>query len=533
MKIIKTKLTGLTIMVSLTLLISQSLFAQKYSDRNDILNSKKFEATQASLETYQCPKWFRDAKFGIWADWGPQSVPHMGDWFARKMYIENVYNENTHKYTGKPDEDYVYAIKHYGPQSQFGYKDIIKMWKAQDFHPNQLMKLYKAAGAKYFVSIGSHHDNFFLWNSKIHRWNSVNMGPHRDIVGDWQAAAKKEGLKFGVSEHLGASYTWYQPAHNADSKGKYKGIPYDANDPEYADLYHSKAADRDDQWLTNNKEWQYDWLAKINELVNMYHPDLLYSDSAFPFEEVGCQMVSHFYNTKLDKKGRTNVVYNCKEDSRGRFVRDLECGIASSISKYPWQTDTSIGNWFYKDGDHYKSSTQILQMLVDIVSKNGNLLLNIVQTPEGIVEDCNIKTLREIGTWMDQNGKAIYGSRPWDVYGEGPATVQEQEHGFHDGIKDVRPYTSQDIRYTMKDGKLFAFVMEHPNDDITIKALTHKNQAADFTSKTGSIVRSVRLLSTGDKLEFSQKEDGTLTIKKPSSLPSYAITVYEIRFKKN
>ena len=527
-----TKVIHSVLVCGLFILGAQSMSAQKYSDRNDIPDAKKFEANQASLETYKCPEWFRDAKFGIWAHWGPQSVPHHGDWYARNMYIQNYYNKKKKTYTGKPHNQYIYAKDHYGPQSEFGYKDIIKLWKAQDFNPEKLMKLYKEAGAKYFVSMGTHHDNFFLWNSKIHRWNSVKMGPHRDIVGDWQKAAKKEGLKFGVSEHLGASFTWFQTAHGSDKTGKYAGVPYDGNDLKYANLYHTKAMEGDNDWLTKNTEWQELWYAEIQELIDMYHPDLLYSDSPFPFEEIGCEMVSHLYNSQIDKKGRTNVVYNCKEDSRGRFVRDMERGIAEGISKYPWQTDTSIGNWFYKDGDKYKNSTQIIQMLVDIVSKNGNLLLNIVQSPEGDIEECNIKTLHEIGIWMHDNGEAIYGTRPWDVYGEGPTTITKQQHGFHDGIKDVRPYSNKDIRFTTKNGKLYAFIMDKPDSDIVISALAHKGSKVGFTSKTGVDVKSVKLLNTGKKLNFTQKKDGTLTISKPEILPNYAVTVYEIRFKK-
>ena len=173
-----------------------------------------FKPTMYSLQQYQCPEWFRDAKFGIWAHWGPQAVPMEGDWYARKIYEQG-------------SDDYNYHLAHYGHPSKFGYKDIIPLWKAEKWDPDRLMSLYKKAGAQYFVSMGSHHDNFFLWNSKLNRWNAVNMGPHRDVVGEWQKAAQKYGLHFGVSEHLGASFTWFQDSHGSDKTGPLTGVPYD------------------------------------------------------------------------------------------------------------------------------------------------------------------------------------------------------------------------------------------------------------------------------------------------------------------
>ncbi|MDP4188809.1 MAG: alpha-L-fucosidase, partial [Bacteroidota bacterium] len=425
----------------------------------------KFKPTDASLVKYQYPEWFRDAKFGIWAHWGPQAVPRRGDWYARNLYLQN----------GKPWEKEYYDdhLKRYGHPSEKGYKDIIPLWKAEKWEPEALMKLYKETGAKYFVSMGTHHDNFFLWNSKLHKWNSVNMGPHKDVVGLWQAAAKKEGLYFGVSEHLAASYTWFQKAHSADKTGEKAGVPYDGNDPRYEDLYHGKAANDDTGWMTKNPVWQKEWFDRIKELVDLYHPDFLYSDSKIPFEnEVGRSLIAHFYNQNISRhNGRLEAVYTCKEPSKHRFVQDVERGVLDSISPYPWQTDTSIGDWFYRTGQKYKTAPEVIQMLVDIVSKNGNLLLNVVQTPEGDLEPDVIAILKGIGSWIKDNGEAIYGTRPWKVYGEGPSTTQAQDKGQFGGLKDVRKYTSADIRYTTKQGAVYAFCMENPTQDIHLKSL--------------------------------------------------------------
>ncbi len=207
---------------------------------DSVIAEGKFKPTDESLKTYECPEWFRDAKFGIWSHWGPQAVPRQGDWYARNMYIQDVYNKNKKCYTGKAHRQYLYHLEHYGHPSEFGYKDIIPLWKAERWNPEELMKLYKKTGARYFVSMGVHHDNFYLWDSQQTPWTSVKMGPKRDVVGEWQNAAKKYGLKFGVSEHLGASYTWYQTSHGADKTGPKAGIPYDGANPEYESLYHKK-----------------------------------------------------------------------------------------------------------------------------------------------------------------------------------------------------------------------------------------------------------------------------------------------------
>ena len=214
-----------------------------------------YKPTDESLKQYQYPEWFRDAKFGIWSHWGPQAVPRQGDWYAKRMYQET-------------DPAYKYHIANYGHPSEFGYKDIIPLWKAEKWDPDKLMELYKKAGAKYFVSMGTHHDNFFLWDSKIHKWNSVNMGPKKDVVGLWQQAAKKQGMKFGVSEHLGASYTWFQTAHQSDKTGPKAGVPYDGANPAFWDLYHAKAQPDDKGWLTNNLVFQIEWFSSIKELID-------------------------------------------------------------------------------------------------------------------------------------------------------------------------------------------------------------------------------------------------------------------------
>lgn len=489
------------------------------------LSAQKFEPTLESFKHYQYPEWFRDAKFGIWSHWGPQAVPRQGDWYAKKMYMNQSWEWSKNSFSDKPDEHYTYHVAHYGHPSKFGYKDIIHLWKAERWNPEELMKLFKKVGAKYFVSMGTHHDNFFLWDSKIHKWNSVNMGPKKDVVGLWQKAAKKEGLRFGVSEHLGASYTWFQVARGADKTGPMADVPYDGNNEEYADLYHRKAAPDDNGWLTKDPENQKEWLVRINELVDMYHPDLLYSDSSLPFEEVGRTMVAHLYNQGADKKnGQTQKVYTCKQASNGLWVQDVERGALDSISPFPWQTDTSIGDWYYRTGQHYMSGTQVIQMLIDIVSKNGNLLLNVVQTPEGDLEPDVLNILNEIAEWIPANGEGIYGSRPWKIYGEGPSTEKNQEKGTFGGIKDVRPYGATDIRFTTKDKALYAYCMEAPAENIRIHSLGNNSKIS------AQKVASVKMLGSKEKLQWKQEADA-LVISKPTNMPNWKVVSLKIEFK--
>ena len=502
----RTKLFTKFSMTSLfALIISISISAQK--GKLPIVEGP-YKPADESLQQYKYPEWFRDAKFGIWSHWGPQAVPRQGDWYAKRMYQEG-------------GDAYKYHLEHYGHPSVFGYKDIIPLWKAERWDPDKLMELYKKTGAKYFVSMATHHDNFFLWDSKIHKWNAVNMGPKKDVVALWQQAAKKQGLKFGVSEHLGASYTWFQTAHLSDKQGSKAGVPYDGADPRYSDLYHAPTTPDDKAWLTNNLVFQVEWFSSIKELIDNYHPDLLYSDSQMPFEDIGRSLVAHYYNQDISgNDGTLNVVYTCKQQSGGKWVQDVERGVLDTVSAYPWQTDTSIGDWYYRTGQKYKTANEVIQMLVDIVSKNGNLLINVVQTPEGDLEPDMLQILNEIGVWTAANGEGIYGTRPWKTYGEKSAEAKAVKPGrFNENYK----FNSKDIRFTTKDGILYAFCLGTPTEDILIKSLGKNSKFS------GSPVASVKMLGNDVKVRWSQEEDG-LVIKKPSKLPSWQVIGYKIEF---
>jgi alpha-L-fucosidase len=453
----------------------------------------KFSASMDSLTNYVCPDWFRDAKFGIWAHWGPQAVPMEGDWYARKMYQQ-----------GSPD--YKDHLARFGHPSTNGWKDIIPLWKAEKWDPEALMALYKKAGARYFVSMGSHHDDFFLWNSPLHKWNAVNYGPHRDVVGQWQKAATKQGLHFGVSEHLGASFTWFQDSHKADKTGPLAGVPYDGADSNYWDLYHFPAEPGDTQWYSHNPRWQQQWFNEIKELVDNYHPDLLYSDGGVPFgNEVGLSQIANFYNDSLQQHhGKLTAVYNCKQPSDGRWVQDYERGVNGGINPYPWQTDTSIGDWFYNRHWKYQPLSWVVDMLVDITSKNGNLLLNVVLRPDGSLDPEVETMLHQLAGWTAVNGEAIFGTRPWLIYGEG--AVKAKGGAFKENFQ----YTASDIRFTTKGKSLYAIALGWPDDGkLVIKSLAKTDDPG------ANQIKRVELLGYKGKLNFTQTAEA-LTVELPA-----------------
>lgn len=472
-----------------------------------------FNSSVESLKTYRTPEWFRDAKFGIWAHWGAQAVPRLGDWYARFMYVPGHWHYDQH-------------VKKYGHPSEFGYKDILKLWKAEKFDPEALMDRYVAAGAKYFVSMGVHHDNFDLWNSKHHRWNATKVGPMRDVVGEWSKAARKRGLRFGVSEHLGASHNWWWPSHQCDQFWPKLGVPYDGADPQYFDLYHEPHNEpylnRGGDWYSKSPKFHQIWYNRISDLVSSYQPDLLYSDGGIPFGNVGRSLVAHLYNTSIARNGKLEAVYNSKDLGSGEFyretgVQDVERGVLKGINPLPWQTDTSNGDWFYSDNYKYKTTTEVLTMLADIVSKNGNLLLNVVLYADGSLPPESEQLLAELAPWMEINGEAIHGTRPWKIFGEGPT---ETAGG---AFQENAAYTPQDIRFTTKGDALYAITMGEPRGKVLITSL---RKGSELESRR---VRHVRLLGVRHALAFRQTTAG-LEIELPATLPTRHASALKITF---
>ena len=485
---------------------------------------ERFEPTFTSLHHYSAPEWFRDAKFGIWSHWGPQSVPMFGDWYARNMYIEGT-------------QQYEYHLRHYGHPSKFGYKDICALWKAEKFDPDALMEKYFRAGARYFMSQGTHHDHFFNYASQINRMNSVNVGPGKDILALWKAAADKYHMPFGISEHLGASFSWWRGNKGCDKTGPYAGVPYDGNDPAYADFYHANQEHGTDDpencfpWYTTNEAFRTYWEKCVAEMIDCFQPDLLYTDGSLPFGthwmgdeakqgkgeneyQHGLNIVARLYNTSIDKYGENRAVYLQKDRTPEIFsvgVLDIEKSQLPGIMPAPWHTDTCIGNWFYDVHSPYKSPEQIVEMLADIISKNGVMLLNILQRPDGTIDEQADYILDKLAGWFSVCSEAVYGTRPWRVFGEGETRVKIE--GFRE---DKTAWNRSDFRFVQKDGAVYAFMMgAAAGETVTLRSFADDD------------VSSVELLGYGP-VPFA-KQFGVLSVALPEKLPAMCANVLKIR----
>ena len=463
---------------------------------------RRFEPTWESLKQYRCPEWFRDAKLAFWAHWGPQGGPKQGDWYARNIYIQGT-------------RQYKYHVEHFGHPSKVGYKDVIHLWTAKNWEPETLIRRYKKAGARYFMSLGVHCDNFDCWNSKHHRWNALNYGPKRDVVGTWRKAARENGLRFGVSEHLAWSYSWFNVNKNSDKTGPLAGVSYDGNDPRYQDLYFPPHQGDAAQYTQNPSPWwKQEWLRRVTDLIDQQRPDLVYTDGG-AFDDVGLAAIAHFYNqnpegvyTLKNHTASTRLIGDYEE---GAATQDVERGVLPAINPQPFQTDTCIGGWFYNENIEYKTAKTVVHMFVDIVSKNGNLVLSIPQLPDGTIDNKEESILDDFTAWTAIHGEAIFGSRPWKIFGEGPTSIGS---GLF-GERDMKPFTAEDIRFTAKGGKIYAFCMGSPAGEVVIRSLARAK------------IEHIRVLGSGEKVSWSAGDDA-LRIRTPQHIPSPLTLAFEI-----
>lgn len=463
-----------------------------------LLAQKRYQANWDSLNGYKIPDWFRDAKFGIFIHWGVYSVPAFGsEWYPRNMYI-------------KGSKEYKHHIAIYGSQKEFGYKDFIPMFKAEKFDPAAWVELFKKAGAKYVLPVAEHHDGFQMYKSDLSKWNAFDMGPHRDILGELAAEIKKAGLVFGLSSHRIEHWFFMNGGRRFDS---------DVLNPK-DDVFYGPAREQSE---TPSPEFMNDWLLRCVELVNNYKPQLFWFDwwieqpAMDPYRK---SFASFYYNKGI--KWNKGVVINYKYTSfPGKSaVLDLERGKLGEIREPAWQTDDAIGNksWGYIKNNTFKSSQYVITNLIDIVSKNGNLLLNIGPRPDGTITKEETETLLGTGRWLSINGEAIYGTRPWKIFGEGP--TPSASGSFSD---QKEPFTAKDIRFTKKDDILYAIVLGAPESNTIINALG--------MSKNNGTISSIEMIGSGDKVFWEQRREN-LVIGSSKSYPSSHAVVYKIKFKK-
>ena len=529
------------ILVVICMLLSLSVLAQDggmvivNTDREPV-QSGQFEPTWQSLSQYKVPEWFRNAKFGIWAHWGPQCQAEFGDWYARAMYEENGWQ-------------YKHHVKTYGHPSKFGFKDIIHEWKAENWDPEKLVKLYKETGAQYFFAMANHHDNLDLWDSKYQEWNSVRVGPKKDIMTGWANAAKKYKLPFGISVHASHAWTFYETAQRADTSGPLKGVPYDGVLTK-ADGKGTWWEGLDPQALYAQKHkpstgWGWEWQKgavtpptqeycdkfynRTMDLINKYNPDLVYFDDTalplYPASDAGLKIAAHYYNRNMaNHHGKLEAVMFGKiltEDQKKCMVWDVERGAPDKGQPLAWQTCTCIGDWHYNRGRYndnsYKSAATVIRTLVDIVSKNGNLLLNIPVRGDGSIDDREATVLVGVAKWMKFNKESIFDTRPWTVFGEGPAVEAInpiKEQGFNEGKVQL---TANDIRFVQKGKVVYATLLGIPTEDIRIKSL----------GKKAGRIKKVEVLGSNEKLYWTQG-DNALTIQKLKTVPNDIALVIKI-----
>jgi len=473
----------------------------------------RFEPTWESLTQYRVPDWYQDGKFGIFIHWGVYSVPA----FANEWYPRNMYFQGT--------REFEHHIKTYGPHARFGYKDFIPQLTAANFDADQWAQLFKEAGARFVVPVAEHHDGFAMYDCSFSDWTAVKMGPKRDIVGELAAATRQQGMVFGLSSHRAEHWWFFDGGRQFES---------DVQDPAYESFYgparpaasvsHSTDAWRSRDWQPRpDAKFLEDWLARTCELVDKYQPQLIWFDwwiEQLIFQTYLQRFAAYYYNRGAE--WGLGVAINHKHEAfpEGAAVYDIERGQLKGINPRFWQNDTSVSknSWGYIHDHDYKKASDIIGDLVDVVSKNGALLLNVGPRPDGTIPQPEGEILRSIGRWLAVNGEAIYNTRPWKVHGEGPTEVSEGS--FTDTERSS--FTGSDFRFTANGNLLYATALAWPGEEAIIKSLRKGSPL-----QTGAITE-ISMLGAG-RLEWSQDDDG-LHIKTPEQKPCEDAFSFKIQF---
>ena len=488
-------------LVTITILIYHSvIFSQTIN---------KIQSNWESMaENYHVPEWLVDGKLGVWFHWGiPSAVdedrPLDGSWYGRNMYGG-----------GKKmaEELSEWHIKRYGPLETFGYEKLIPLFKGEKWDPEALVAFVKDNGARFIMPVATHHDNFDMYDSS-NPWNSVNMGPHRDVLGEWKKAAINHGLKFGISTHLYWSPGWWRPARKYQKEGtlEWKLFNMDYDPVNYA----------------SQDSWNQHWYNRCWEIIEKYDPDMFNNDAPFPNNEggkgLGVKLFSDYLNRDLkENNGKQTVVLSLKDKTlnRSAFTYNLERGAADEIKPEPWLWATDLsGDWFYNKNSINKMSVPVMVAnAVDAISKNGVVMLNIGLRGDGTIPEKQIGYLTAFGDFLKINGEGIYGTRPWKIFGEGSLEVKDGRQG-----ENHKDYSPEDIRFTTKDGFLYAFVLASPQKDIVIKTLA---EGGILNSK----IEQIELMGSKEKLKW-KRTDEALTITLPKTLPGKIVNGFKITTK--
>ena len=503
-----------------------------------------FEPTWASIEKNYpgTPDWLRQAKFGIWVHFGPQASGESGDWFARKMYVPGTLAYQNH-------------LKKYGLPSEFGYKEVLRDWNPTKLNPAALTEIYKDAGARFLMIQGVHHDNFDLWNSHYQPWNAVNLGPHRDLIGEWAKACRADGMRFGVTFHHEYTWWWWQTAFGSDKAGAKAGVPYDGNltladgkgkwweglDPRRLygiDLreYKGVIAAANSGWspppagvFTNHldygKWYATQWALRMMDVIDQYNPDFIYTDGTDqqPFSGSGTgtgikadamqRVIADFYNTTLERRGKVDTfsIVKFRRKTNGT-VNTEEGGIPRGIkTDQAWIAETPVGDWFYEPGFTYDSG-MVVRYLLEEASRDGNVAVCISLLPDGSLDDGSRRMLKQIGEWMRLNGEGIYGSRAWVKYGEGSQHLPGGKLGSSQA-KCV--FSTNDFRFMVGSNEcLYAYCMMVPAPGAQLK-ITSLGTNANLLAQP---IKSVSLLGSTNTLAWTQQADG-LEITCPNTMP--------------
>lgn len=473
-----------------------------------------YEPAWESLKKFSPPGWYQDAKFGIFIHWGVYAVPAFAnEWYPRNMYIQG-------------SKEFQHHVETYGPQSRFGYKDFIPQFKAERFEARRWAELFKAAGAKYVVPVAEHHDGFAMYDCSFSEWTAAKMGPKRDLIGELAEAVRQEGLVFGVSSHRAEHWWFFNGGMEFES---------DVQDPRYDGLYgparpgprHPSPEWHSQDWRPRpNAKFLEDWLARTCELVDKYRPQLLYFDwwiEQAVFEPYLQKFAAYYYNRGKEWKLGVAINHKHKSFPEGTAVYDIERGQLKELRPYFWQTDTAVSknSWGYVQNHDYKNAGDIVGDLVDIVSKNGTLLLNIGPRPDGTIPEAEEQILRDIGRWLAVNGEAIYGSRPWQRFGEGPTEVVEGS--FNDTKRPA--FTGEDIRFTTKENTLYAICLGWPEETVVIKSLSANSPLQ------ADQIAGISMLGTAEALSWSQDGSG-LKISRPAQKPGEYAYTFKVSLKK-